>query len=553
MWQHINIDLGAAMYINFSDIPGHDNLFLDYLYEFENVKEFYKYNFREFDQYQRIFKKNCEAERINPATLNEIILAQYADQTTSNKTKKNIQLLSGENTLAIVTGQQLGLLCGPMYTFYKIITTLKLSKNFNDKYDDFNFVPVFWMEGDDHDFNEVRSINVIGNDNNIKNIGYKDKVDPDEAKTSIGSLKFDDSLKDCFDILDENLRDTEFKIPVLDKLKNYYSVGKTFAISFRELIHSLFDEYGLVILDPSDKKVKELLKPVIKKEINDFREHTEKLVNVSARLEEIYHAQVKVKPVNLFYSTDDGRYSIEPVDNEFRLKRKRISFTKEELINKVEEEPERFSPNVLLRPICQDYLLPTAFYVGGPSEISYFAQVTVLYEIYNIPTPIIYPRSSVTLLESNINKTLEKYDVSITDIFKGPEELKKKVVDSLTENKVDDVFTETESEVKEAIEKLRGRLYDIDKTIADTSNKYQSKILNSLSELKSKAEHAQNQKYEVTIRQLDKACTMLFPSNNLQERELNFTYFTNKYGEGFLKRLYDDLNTDKFEHQIIEL
>jgi bacillithiol biosynthesis cysteine-adding enzyme BshC len=525
------------MYINFSDIPGHNNLFLDYLYEFENVKEFYKYNFRDQEQFEEIFKKISESERINPSLLKKNLLTQYSGLTTSNKTRKNIDLLSKDNTLAVVTGQQLGLLGGPMYTFYKIITTLKLSKRLNDKYDDYTFVPVFWMEGDDHDFNEVRSINVIGNENTIKNIGYKEQIDPDDAKKSVGTLELDDALDDFFNVLDDNLRKTEFKD----------------TSSFRELIHSLFDEYGLVILNPSDKKVKEILKPVFRKEIVDFREHTEKLVNVSARLEEVYHAQVKVKPVNLFYSTDDGRYSIEPVENEFRLRRKRISFSQEGLLEKVDKEPERFSPNVLLRPICQDYLLPTAFYIGGPSEISYFAQVTSLYEFYKLQTPIIYPRSSATLLESNINKTLDKYNISFNDIFMGADELKKKVVDSLTENNVDDVFAETEQDVELAIDRLRERLYDVDKTIADTSKKYRSKIFNSLNELKSKAEQAENQKFEVTLRQMERASTMLFPSNNLQERELNYTYFANKYGEGFLKRLYDDLNTDKFEHQVIEL
>jgi bacillithiol biosynthesis cysteine-adding enzyme BshC len=523
------------------------------LYEFDNVKEFYKYNFRDQDQFEDIFEKINESERINPSLLRKNLLSQYSGLTTSNKTKKNIDLLSKDSTLAVVTGQQLGLLGGPMYTFYKIITTLKLSKRLNDKYDDYNFVPVFWMEGDDHDFNEVRAINVIGNENTIKNIGYKEQIDPDDAKRSVGSLELDNALDEFFNLLDENLRKTEFKDPLISSLKNYYSIGKTFTSSFRELIHSLFDEYGLVILNPSDKKVKEILKPVFRKEIIDFREHTEKLVNVSARLEEEYHAQVKVKPVNLFYSTDDGRYSIEPVENEFRLKRKRISFSQEEILDKVEKEPERFSPNVLLRPICQDFLLPTAFYVGGPSEISYFAQVTPLYDFYNLQTPIIYPRSSATLLESNINKTLDKYDISFNDIFLGADELKKKVVDSLTENNVDDVFSETEREVELAIDKLRERLYDVDKTIADTSKKYRGKIFNSLNELKSKAEQAQNQKFEVTLRQMDRACTMLFPLNNLQERELNYTYFANKYGDGFLKRLYDDLNTDKFEHQVIEL
>ena len=541
------------MYINFSEIPGQNNLFLDYLYEFENVTEFYTYDFRDEEQFQNIFKSIGKSDRIDSALLNKILLAQYTGVTSSNKTKKNIDLLSKDNTLAVVTGQQLGMIGGPMYTLYKIITTLKLSKHLNDRYDDFNFVPVFWMEGDDHDFNEVRSINVIGNENTIKNIGYKEPIDPDDIKKSVGNLEFDDSLDEFFNLLDENLRNTEFKEPLLKNLGNYYSIGKTFTRSFRELIHSLFDEYGLVILDPSDKNVKEVLKPIFKKEIKDFREHTEKLVDVSARLEEVYYAQVKVKPVNLFYSTDDGRYSIEPVDNEFRLKRKRLSFTQEELLEKVEDEPERFSPNVLLRPICQDYLLPTVFYVGGPSEISYFAQVTPLYEFYKLQTPIIYPRSSATLLESNINKTLDKYSISINDIFMGVDELKKKVVDSLTENNVEDVFAETEAEFELAIDRLQERLFDVDKTIADTSKKYRSKIFNSLSELKGKAEQAQTQKFEVTLRQLDKACTMLFPLNNLQERELNYTYFANKYGDGFLKRLYDDLNTEKFEHQIIEL
>ena len=153
------------MYINFSDLPGQNNLFLDYLYEYDNVKEFYKYNFRDKDQFQKIFKKISESDRFDPTLLRKILLSQNTGLTTSNKTKKNIELLSKDSTLAVVTGQQLGMIGGPMYTLYKIITSLKLSKNLNDRYDDYSFVPVFWMEGDDHDFNEIRSINVIGNEN----------------------------------------------------------------------------------------------------------------------------------------------------------------------------------------------------------------------------------------------------------------------------------------------------------------------------------------------------------------------------------------------------
>jgi len=378
-------------------------------------------------------------------------------------------------------------------------------------------------------------------------------IDPDDVKRSVGLIEFDESIDDFFNKLEENLRNTEFKNSLLDNLKNIYTSGRTFKTSFRQLIHSVFDEFGLVILDPQDKQIKELLKPIFRKEITDFREHTEKLVHVSAKLEEIYHAQVKVKPVNLFLSTDDGRYLIEPVENEYKLKRKRKSFTQEELLELVENEPERFSPNVLLRPICQDYILPTAFYVGGPSEIAYFAQVTPLYDFYQIQPPIVYPRASATILEPNINKTLEKYDVTINEIFLGVDELKKKVIDSLTENRVDDIFTDAENEVELTFDRLREKLFELDKTIADTSKKYRGKIFNTLNELKGKAEQAQNQKYEVTLRQLDRASTLLFPSGNLQERELNYTYFVNKYGDGFIKKIFDLLEIDEFKHQIIEI
>jgi len=541
------------MFINFCDIPGHQNLFLDYMYEFDNVKDFYKYDFRDREQFKKIFKSISESDNTVRVRIKNILSAQYADLNPSAKTQKNIDLLAKDNALTIVTGQQLGILGGPLYTIYKIITVIKLSNHLNGRYDDFNFIPVFWLEGDDHDFNEVRAINVFNNDNLIKKIGYKEEVEPDEARKSIGITEFDESINEFFSQLEENLRDTEFKQPLLDKLKAIYEPGKTFKTSFRQLMHSLFDDFGLVMLDPQDKQIKDLLKPVFRKEINDFREHTQQLVHVSAKLEETYYAQVKIHPVNLFFSTDEGRYSIDPVDNEFRLKRKRKNFTKEELLELVENEPERFSPNVLLRPICQDYILPTAFYVGGPSEVSYFAQVLPLYDFYKIPAPIIYPRSSATLLETSIKKTLDKYDKSLIEIFLGVDDLKKNVIDSLTENNVDDIFNESQNEIDLTFDRLREKLFALDKTIADTSKKYRGKIFNALNELKGKAEQAQNQKFEVTLRQLDRAGTIIFPSANLQEREINFTYFVNKYGEEFIKKIFNELEIDKFEHQVIEL
>lgn len=539
------------MYINFSDIPGHQNLFLDYLYEFENVSDFYSNDFRNKENYLKIFKNIVENRKLLSPDISAVIENQYSSLKPGDLTKQNITKLKEKRTLAIVTGQQLGILGGPLYTFYKIITAIKLSRFLSERYDDYNFVPVFWLEGDDHDFNEVRAVKLIDENNSLINIGYKDEIEEDDLKQSVGLINFDNSINDFFTKLSSVLKETEFKSTLFNRIQDYYKEGRSFKDAFRDLIFNYFDNYGLVIFDPQDNEVKKLLKPIFKKEITDFRIHTEQLVHVSATLEELYHAQVKVKPVNLFLRVDEGRYSIEPVDNEYRLKRKRKSFTQEQLLELLENEADKFSPNVLLRPICQDYLLPTAFYVGGPSEISYFAQIKPLYELYNIPQPLIYPRSSATILENSISNSLEKFSVNVKDIFIDVENVKKNIINSVEESSVDEIFGDISNRIETSFDQLKEKLLDLDKTIADSSNRYRDKMLGTINELKSKAEKAQQKKYETTLRQIDRAAVHLFPHSNLQERELNFIYFANKYGDDFLKTIFEELQINKFEHQII--
>jgi len=542
------------MFINFSDIPGNQNLFLDYIYEFENVREYYKHNFRNKDAYPSVFKSITESRKDKQLNISGIIKNQYLTlQNISNKTLRNIDLIDKEKTIAVVTGQQLGILGGPLYTVYKIITAIRLANQLTERYDDFKFVPVFWLEGDDHDFNEVRSINLFNNENQVLNFGYKDEINDDDAKQSIGKINFDEALNEFFSNYEGSLRESDFKKELVSKIKECYQVGKSFKQSFKELLFWLFDEYGLVIFDPQDPHIKSLLKPIFKKEVNDFALHTQKLIQTSAKLEELYHAQVKVKPVNLFYHTDDGRYSVEPVDEVFKLRRKRKQFTKDEILTEIENFPERFSPNVLLRPICQDYLLPTGFYIGGPSEIAYFAQVTPLYDFYKIAPPIIFPRSSATILEKNVSSGLDKYDLSMNDIFLGLDELKEKVIAGLSENNIETTFVEASKEIELTFDKIKENLFAIDKTLVDSSGRYKDRIMSSILELKTKAIKAQETKHETTIRQLTRLSNLLYPLGNLQEREINFTYFYNKYGKDFIRKIYDDLSVSEFEHQIISL
>lgn len=542
------------MQINFSDIPKNHNLFLDYLYEFENVADFYKYDFREKENYGKVFKQIIESRTKRELNLTSIIRKQYQDlPDVSEKTLANIAGLNDVKSLAVVTGQQLGLFGGPMYTLYKIITVIKLTRQFKERFEEYNFIPVFWLEGDDHDFNEIRWIKLINNLNELKEVTYAEEIPEEDAKKSVGTLTLTKEIISVLEDIKMSLRETEFSPALISRLSEIYSEGKTIKQAFKELIFWLFDEYGLVILDPQDKEIKSLLAPVFIKEIEGFREHTQKLVLTSAKLEEVYHAQVKIKPVNLFYSTDEGRYSIEPVDNTFKLRRKRKQFTKEELIETIQNEPERFSPNVLLRPICQDYLLPTALYIAGPSEIAYFAQVTPLYEFFNLVTPIIYPRASATIVEKSIQSALDKFNLELKDIFIKSDLLKDQVISSVSENNLDGLFDDSNKQIELIFDELKTKLFSIDKTISDSSERYRDKVLSAFAELKSKAIQAQKKKHEISLKQIDKISESLYPSENLQEREINFIYFVNKYGESFMKKLFDELLVNNYEHQVLQV
>jgi bacillithiol biosynthesis cysteine-adding enzyme BshC len=541
------------MFINFSDIPGHQNLFLDYLNEFNNLKSFYKYNFKDRQEYPRVFKSVSDFPRSFRENVAEIISNQYSGRKTSAKTSKNISLLKNKKTLAIVTGQQLGMLGGPMYTFYKIITAVKLSKHLSERYEDYQFVPVFWLEADDHDFDEISYIKLINDNNEIVKIKYTDNVLEDVNRGSVGYQKILNTINSFFEEVDKNLRKTEFTNEIMNNIKSFYSEGKTFKQAFSDLMFWLFDQHGLIIFDPQDKNIKRLLTPVFQKEISGFREHTAKLVNVSATLEELYHAQVKVRPVNLFLNYEEGRFLIEPVENEFRLRGKRKKFTFEELNSLIESEPEKFSPNVLFRPICQDYILPTAFYVGGPSEIAYFAQVMPLYQIYDVPAPIIYPRSSATLVEKNISSAIGKFDLKLHEIFADPEKLKDNIVSKLSQGSLEEIFSKSTYEMELIFDKLQEKLFEIDKTMSETGNKYKQNSLNSLNQLKGKALEAQKKKYEITLRQIDKITANLYPDKNLQEREINFLFYANKYGLDIINKIYEELEINVFEHQVIYL
>ncbi len=540
------------MSIKFSEIPSHPQLFVDYIENYEKVKNFYPSNFRDEEALIKNLE-NYNKSLEHREKLVNILRKQYSKIKASSKTISNIEALLSENTFAIVTGQQLGILTGPLYTIYKIITSIKLSEQLNEKYPELRFVPIFWLEGDDHDFDEVNWIKVLDIENSLTKIVYDDGLDAETNRGPIGNYQFDLMIEQFIEKISSTLRETEFKPDLINLIKQHYFAGASFKSSFVGLLKEFFDKHGLIIFDPQDLEVKEWLKHIFIKDIEIYRFLSEELILRSAKLEQNYHAQVKIKPINLFYIEDNGRYLIEPSGNDFRLKGKRKKFTHEQLINEIDSTPEKFSPNVVLRPICQDFLFPTAYYIAGPAEICYHSQIYPYYAIHNLTPPILYPRASATIIEAKVQNILNKYELSLKNFFSDIEALATNIADRNSEIVVNNLIEKAIQDTHLPFEELRENLIKIDATLEDVVKTARNKTITALEVVKEKALQAQRKRNEIIFRQIYKTSNILYPDENLQEREINFIYFANKYSLSFIDYIFIQLDINSFEHQIIQI
>lgn len=542
----------VKMSIKHSEIPINLQLFIDYIENFENVKEFYPTNFRDNEALINNLE-NFNKDLEHREKLVQIIKKQYAEENISEKTKQNIDALLSENTFAIITGQQLGILLGPLYTIYKVITSIKLAEQLNELYPELKFVPIFWLEGDDHDFDEVNWIKILDNENSLTKITYEDGLDAETNRGPMGNYQFDLTIESFIEKISTSLRETEFKSDVINLVKKFYYAGASFKSGFVGLMKMFFDKYGLIVFDPQDIEVKDWLKNIFRKDIENSQFISEELILRSAKLEENYHAQVKIKPINLFYFEDGGRYLIEPAGNDFRLKGKRKKFTYDQLIAEINSTPEKFSPNVVLRPICQDFIFPTAYYIAGPSEICYHAQIYPYYAIHNLTPPILFPRASATVIEAKVQNILNKYELKLQDFFNDLETLATNITDKNSEIKVQNIFEKVYQEIESPFNYLKENLVKIDSTLEDVIKTTHNKVVQSLGVLKEKALAAQKKRNEIIFRQIYKTSNILFPDENLQEREINFIYFANKYSLNVIDYLFENLDINLFEHQLIQI
>ena len=542
--------------IDYSELTAGESfsrLYLDYLGNYASVEQYFGGNFRDSADWGRTLA-NVGARTMNRAGLVQILQDQNRDFHCGIRTLANIDHLINDNALAVVSGQQVGLFTGPLYTVYKALTAVKLAQQLSEAHPDYEFVPVFWLEGEDHDVDEVTQVSLFNRSNELVDLRYEV---PGRATGKnlgpVGPLEFGDTLESFFVQLEQALLPTEFTPRVLDLFRTAYQPGMTFTRAFVHLFNVLFEDSGLVFFDPHDARAKRMLMPVFKREITGESRTCQLVIGQSESLENHYHAQVKPRPINLFLFHGGGRFAIEPHTDGFSLKGTRQTFSREEMIHLVESEPEKFSPNVVLRPICQDALFPTAAYVAGPSEIAYFAQFKPLYAEFSIPEPIIYPRASVTVLEERVEKIIQRYQLRLADFGRDVESLKEQVASQISELKLDDVFQSVQADAARVVSQLRPTLQALDPTLLPPLENTISKSAGNLQLLKEKAVAAQKRQHEAALRQIDKASASLFPGSALQERRLNIIYFLNKYGLEFIRWLNGEIVIDRFKHQVVTL
>ena len=469
----------------------------------KNLNLFFNSHYRESEDIFKVIDEkvhNYNTSRyFDKNVLIDILKRQNVTFGGDDSTAANIEMLVSENTFAVVTGQQVGLYTGPLYTILKTISTVKLAKELKERFPQFNFVPVFWLESEDHDIDEANHTYLIDKQNELVRVGFDaENTNAEEGarKNSppVGNIEFGELINSINEQLRSTMIDTDFKDKIMNMVIKNYREGNDYKTAFAGLMNDIFKGYGVIFIDPSDHEIKRLLIPVFEKELTSSPKLCETIITQSAELEKNYDLQVKPKVINMFFLHNNNRLLIEPRDGgKFALRNSKRRFENEEMLNTLNENPELFSPNVVLRPICQDYLLPTVAYIGGPGEISYFAQFKPAYKHYDITMPVIYPRASVSIIEGKISKFMNNFNVKLEDIFHHSF-LVSKVVDKLSEVKVEDEISKYIDDLNKIFYDMRNMTVKVDQTLLNVVDNLKDKTKQNIEQFKSKLINAQAKK-----------------------------------------------------------
>jgi bacillithiol biosynthesis cysteine-adding enzyme BshC len=521
----------------FSSIPHTTSLFDDYLHHFDRVKQFYTRPPLSQDWWADEIKKiNYPAERRQAVAA--ILERQNREFGAGEKTLANIERLR-QGAAAVVTGQQVGLFGGPTFCILKALTAVLMAEKAGA-------VPMFWLATEDHDLDEINTVNLAAGDHLQK---FTVNV-PHREGAPVGTIAFTDEITAATQQVEALFGKSE----ISELLTESYRKGETFGTAFARFYTKVFSDMGVVFLNPLDKELHRIANPVFRTALEKSEEINQALMMLNHELEAAgYHAQVKVTPSHTlcFYFEDGARTPVRHQDGEFFIGERKLAAA--ELLNEAERCPEKFSANVLLRPLMQDYLLPTLCYIGGPAEVAYFAQIEVVYRnLAGRVTPVV-PRIFATLIEPRIAKLMDRYQLSLPDLFNTPEKTRELVASRALPDSILESFDLAAEHVEKALALIQGPLEKLDKTLIDAAENAGSKMRYQLQGIRDKAARAEARKNTEVLRHADELIAALYPSKELQEREIGAAYFLLKYGKSVLDQIKAAVRTGCGEHQVIRI
>lgn len=513
-------------------------LIVDYLNQSSEVQPFYNH-FPTLDNFKfQIEEKSKNFSSENRKIIVRSLEKQYHDFEISEVTRANIQLLNDEKTFTITTGHQLNLFSGPLYFLYKIISTINLSKQLKKAYPDYNFVPVYWMATEDHDFEEINYFH------------FKDKKIHwnKESSGPVGRLTTD-GLQEVFEVFSNELGVGINADYLKDLFKKSYLNHTHLSDATRFLANELFKEEGLVIIDGDDTELKRLFSPFVKQEL--IKQTSFK--NVSETIEELnnYTIQVNPREINLFYIEDNLRERIVFEDLNYKINNTDRTFSETEILNELENHPEKFSPNVILRPLYQEVILPNLCYIGGGGELAYWLELKSNFEYNNITFPILLLRNSVLLVtEKQVQKT-DKLNLNWADLFSKQSDLINRKTNEFSSFNLD--FSEQKMFLKNQFDKLNQMALQTVKSFTGAVKAQEAKQIKGLENLEKRLLKAEKRNHQERLNRIVEIQNELFPNQSLQERKANFSEFYLDNGKMLIDTLLLELVPLSETFQIIRL
>ena len=459
--------------------------------------------------------------------------------------------LADPSSVAIVTGQQAGAFGGPLYTVLKAVTAIQLARRVQAEHH-VPVVPVFWVDAEDHDWEEIRTATTLDADFNVAEVTLPTPAGA--GAHPVGALVLDEPVAQAVDAFAATLPVTEFTQEVVASLKRHYRPGATVAGAFAGWIDELLGRHGLVVFDAADSRVKPAVAGLFVAELGAPAQTSALVKGAGASMAALGHPP-QVEPaedaVNLFYLDESGRRPIKIRDGAYAIGT--TARPPKELEAEAAAHPERFSPNVILRPIVQDRLFPTICYVAGPSELAYQAQLGGVYRAFGVEPPLLHSRSSATILDSPSARFLEKHDLAFESLQAQDESALNHLLERQLPASIDQLIQVTERHISDQTAALREAVTAVDPTLAGAVDTTAGKLTETIRHLQNKIVHASKKKDDTLRRQFKRTRDLAFPGGHPQERSLNVAFFANRYGEAFVDRLLQELPVSSACHYLVTL